>query len=231
MIRHHPNNDMLLEHAAGTLPWAHSLGVAAHLQMCIQCRQQVHYLNDLGGALLESAEPDAPSPSTFNRLMSKIEQTAEAAEELPEEQGPHVKNAGVRQTSSVADALPADLPRVIRKLLPPVLSWEKIAPSLRVARLCGSGKTEVSLYRIASGGRISTHNHGGLEITLVLSGNFSDARSLYSAGDFLTQEPGEIHRPTATEDQPCYCLTIAQAPMVPSGFFGWLTHRLTAIRT
>lgn len=231
MIQHHPTNDMLLEHAAGTLPWAFSLGVAAHLQMCLQCRQHVHYLNELGGALLESTEPSAPSPSAFNRLMSKIDQAAEGDEDGLQDEGGLANSASNRSLSPAADALPTELPRVIRKFLPPVLNWEKVPPSLRVARLYGNEtEAEVSLYRIANGGRINTHNHSGLEITLVLSGNFSDARGLYSAGDFLVQEPGEVHRPTATENQPCYCLTISQAPMVPTGLFGWLAQRLQSAK-
>ena len=227
---------MLLAYAAGTQNWSLSISIAAHLQMCALCRQKAYDLNDIGGALLESVPEEQPSPEAFRRLMGKIEQ-------LPDNRAPgptkvntqvvsgagdgHVttngkRNAGVRCSE---DLLAAPLPKVLRKLLPRdgQLTWKTVAQSLRIAHVdIGQSVDEMAFYHMEAGGKVANHGHGGLEVTLVLSGNFSDAAGLYSPGDFVVKDAGEIHRPTATQDQACLYLSVAQAPMIHRGWRGWL---------
>jgi putative transcriptional regulator len=235
MISHHPSNEMLMEHAAGTLSWAFSLGVTAHLQMCTQCRQQIHQLNKVGGGLLDSASPEQPAPSGFNRLIGKIEQIHEQESFIthsPADKPPF--RDSLRPNGNRGDLLPVDMPKVVRKLLSESspLRWRRVLPALRVAQVTSNSTSDsIALYRIPSGGQITEHNHRGPEATLVLSGSFSDAHGLYSAGDFLAQEAGEVHKPTATQDQPCIFLAISQAPIVPTGICGWVAHRFTTAIT
>ena len=237
MIKYHPNDSMLLEYAAGIHNWALSLSIATHLQMCTQCRQKAYDLNNIGGALLESVPEEEPSSEAFRRLMSKIDQTDDSC------LGRLTRKAAIIETENDAttepdsqnipgpctdDLLSVQLPKVLRKLLPRdgPLPWKKVTPSLRVARVTiRQSSDKVAFYRIARGAKAVKHRHRGPQVTLVLSGNFSDAEDLYSPGDFLVKQAGEVHRPTATQDQACFYLSVMQAPATCS-LLGRLGHSL-----
>ena len=60
-IRHHINDDLMLDYAAGTLSEGWSLAVACHLAMCPECRKQLELAEAAGGALMEELPPvEAP---------------------------------------------------------------------------------------------------------------------------------------------------------------------------
>jgi len=219
MIHHHPDDNLLTEYASGSLAWALSISVSAHLQLCPQCRQRVSALNTLGGALLTSVASEAVAPDSFSRLMSRI----------------HTESSSEKKVMNKAredDELPAAykydpmlnrLPKVVAKLLPVngKLKWQRVSPSLKTARLvAGQEEYEVAFQRIRSGGTVVEHDHRGLEVTLVLHGSFSDENGIYHEGDFLVRNAGEVHRPTATLNQDCLCLSVVAAPVAVTGFLG-----------
>lgn len=236
MAHHHPDSNLLLEYAAGTLDWGLSLAVSAHLHMCNQCRQQVLHLNHIGGALLEMAPAELPSRETFRRLMGKIEQFQAGDDDYAAPGSVSAKNlsriAKIDRKNISDDAALVNLPKVLRTLLQdPGLKWEKFSKHVRIARpATGQNGFEVFFYRIARGGSMPQHSHRGLEITLVLNGCFSDVDGIYAPGDFLIREEDEDHAPTATEDHECLCLCIAAAPIVFSGLRGWLNKPLSYFR-
>lgn len=226
MIRHHPEQDMLLEYAAGSLAWAPSLAVAAHLQLCARCRQQHEQLNTIGASLLEDSASERPSEGTFERLMSRIDSSNAEAEPTPV-----AKSAADHRLP--ADPMLANLPKVIRKLMADnlPLKWRRVSPALKMMRLkSGQDQYEVSFHRICRGGRTAEHDHRGQEVILVLNGSFSDADGVYSQGDFLVRQPGEVHRPIATEDQECLCLSIVEAPVSVTGVLGWFVNPFLSFR-
>ena len=69
------------------------------------------------------------------------------------------------------------------------------------------------MYRIAEGGRIPEHTHGGSEMTLVLRGGFADESGEYHPGDFLVREGWDKHTPVALEGEECICLAVLDAPL------------------
>lgn len=229
MIHHHPDNNLLLEYASGSLNWAHSLVVAAHIQLCPQCAAQLKLLNGVGGNLLASA---TPTPSlvceegdVFSKLMQRIDQQPETADtQCPDSD---------RDTRPVRDPIFASVPPVVRKLLAdnPVLQWRRLSKGLKEARLkTGQSEREVSFHRIAPGSKVAEHDHRGREITMVLYGSFSDADGVYTPGDFLVREPGEVHRPTATQDQECLCLSVVEAPVALTGLIGKIVNPFLSIK-
>lgn len=235
MSRHypeyHPEADMLLEYSAGNLPWAQSLAVSAHLQLCPHCRQQHQQLNRVGGSLLEQCTPQSIESSALQRLMGRIESSEEPGTNAePREQKP-VSPAPERRIGN--DPALAELPQVIHKIvkrnLP--LKWRRISPALTATRLkTGQDKYEVAFHRICRGGRTAEHDHRGEEIIVVLHGSFSDADGVYKQGDFLIRRPGEVHRPIATEDQECLCLSVVEAPVSVTGMLGWLVNPFLSFR-
>jgi putative transcriptional regulator len=222
MINHHPDDNVLTEYASGSLAMALGLIVCAHLQVCPHCRKRVEQLNKLGATILTHSVAEAVLPETFEQLMTRIRnQNTDAVasdkisklQELP----PVYAN----------DPLLKRLPKVIAKLLPRdgKLKWERVSKGLKSARLVtGQKQYEVAFQRITSGNKVVEHDHRGLEVTLVLCGSFSDEDGIYSEGDFLVRTPGEIHRPTATQNQDCLCISVVEAPVKVTGLFGKLIN-------
>ena len=72
-------------------------------------------------------------------------------------------------------------------------------------------------FLIKGGGRAPEHNHRGDEITLALTGSFSDEDGIYHPGDFIVRKAGEIHRPFAAQHRECICLSVLEAPIQLTG--------------
>lgn len=231
MIRHHPEKEMLLEYAAGTLPWAQSLAVKAHLEMCPACQQQHQQLNGIGGTLLGNSDPQPVAGTAFDKLMQRIDRPDQGSS--PEEALPVNDARQPRPKNPSADPALASLPRVVGKLVAKngPLKWRRVSPALKMTRLkTGQDKYEVAFHRICRGGRTAEHDHRGQEIIMVLHGAFSDADGFYRPGDFLVRNPGEVHRPIATEDQECLCLSVVEAPVSVTGVLGWLVNPFLGFR-
>ena len=94
------------------------------------------------------------------------------------------------------------------------LVWKRVTQSLSISYLkTGDPNHEFALYRIAEGGRIPEHTHGGSEMTLVLRGGFADESGEYHPGDFLVREGWDKHTPVALEGEECICLAVLDAPL------------------
>jgi putative transcriptional regulator len=215
MINHHPDANMLVEYTSGSLSWALSISVAAHLQLCPKCRNQYQMLCSLGGACLNEVISESVDETSFSRLMDRISKTGN---EIPSAN----KQRSLDQSS---------LPAIIKKLMRQKIKWKKVSGALKTARLTtGQNQYEVAFHKIGRGGRVIEHDHRGLEVTLVLEGSFSDENGVYRCGDFIVREPGQVHRPTATQDQDCLCLSVCEAPVSVTGFIGRLINPFLTIR-
>ncbi|WP_086933552.1 ChrR family anti-sigma-E factor [Agarilytica rhodophyticola] len=211
MANFHPSENTLIEFSAGNLDWALSICVSAHLQFCPHCAHKVSELNAIGGALIEQTKPAQVCNSSFDSLMQRIKNSSQTQDCQP------------IQRQAKQDQRTKDLPEIVQKLIPKdkTLKWSFVSSSLKSARLdTGQGKYEVCFHKIKRGGKVVEHDHRGLEVTLVLEGSFSDENGSYMPGDYIVKEPGEIHRPMATQDQDCLCLSVVEAPVKVTGFAG-----------
>lgn len=198
MTMHHPDDIMLMDYAAGNLPMAPALAVATHLFLCHRCRQQVSRLNQLGGALLEHTAATNTQVAGFDELMAHIEQApaSETAQVAPRGR----KNPLLRY-------LPTSLDK---------LDWQKQTREIGKFDLTKHLRVEgfqVALQKIKAGARVPTHTHKGEEITVILSGGFSDELGVYHAGDFIARDGSHQHSPTALQNEDCICLTVLDAPI------------------
>lgn len=224
MIQHHPDDNLLAEYSAGSIPWALSLGVATHLHFCSECKARVANMNQIGAAMMSQCRPHAVEVDAFSQLMAKIRQAGPGeggAEREPQ--------APVRHKDHMLN----NLPKVVAKLMPKdkPLRWRYMSPHLKMARLkTGQDKYEVGFHRISVGGKVAEHGHRGLEVTIVLKGSFSDGDGVYSPGDFLVRQSGEVHRPTAAQNEDCLCLSIVEAPVQLTGLLGRLINPFLSIR-
>jgi len=207
--QHCPSPEMLTEFSAGTLEPAASICVSAHLHYCSHCRSELLNLNEVGAQLMTQSSPaDINSDALLDDVMKKID-------ELPEAEAPQVRQRAV-----------SDLPHAVEKMIntapkPPV--WRRLTKSLDIQRLIsGQNKFEVALHKIHAGGKTPQHNHQGIEYTVVLKGSFSDEKSVYSEGDFIVRNPGDIHQPMGANNGECICLSALEAPIRLTNPLGFL---------
>jgi len=221
MTQFHPDTTLLSEYAAGSLPESQALCVAAHLEHCAHCRTELHNLMQTATALLDHQVENEQKPNVSDALFDKV---LANIEHQPNQQQPDPH--AIDGNDSTTNALPA----AVQKLLPSnygALKWVNLGSSLSVAKLPRLEKhREIALHKLQPGSSVTEHDHKGQEITVVLCGSFSDANGQYFPGDFLVRQPGETHRPTATIDQECICLSVTDAPVK---FTGWLSRLLNPL--
>ena len=232
MTHLHPDTDWLTDYAAGTLDDAHALCVATHLEHCPVCKADVKRLASIGGAMFNTlattgaetlTAPDTEHDYQIDELL--IEKTLKQLSTKPQ-----IIPADTSRLEPTADNENVRLPAAFRKLAPnglESLNWKSFGKNLHVADLERiDDKREVALQKLEPGSAVAHHDHRGREITVVLTGSFSDSNGQYYPGDFIVKEPGEKHRPTASENTPCVCLSVTDAPV---RFTGMLTRLLNPV--
>lgn len=206
MIKHHPSTALLADYTVGSLSVAPAVSVTTHLKYCQQCRDSVGSLKQLGGALLCEAEPAQISNDLLSQTLDRLDadesemSLAEGASEVHE--------------FELSDELKGVPEYLNQFLLKNELNWRKLSSSVTVAPISvGETRYELALHKICAGGQTPIHDHNGVEYTVVLKGSFSDEDGMYNEGDFLTREPGDVHRPFATQHEDCICLSVLEAPI------------------
>ncbi len=206
MIKHHPSTALLTDYTVGSLSVAPAVSVTTHLKYCQQCRDSVGSLKQLGGALLCEAEPAQISNDLLSQTLDRLD--------ADESEMALAEGASEVHEFELSDELKG-IPGYLNQFLPRNgLNWRKLSSSVTVAPISvGETRYELALHKICAGGQTPVHDHNGVEYTVVLKGSFSDEDGMYNEGDFLTREPGDIHRPFATQHEDCICLSVLEAPI------------------
>jgi putative transcriptional regulator len=216
-IRHHPDDATLVAYAAGAVTEGISLVVAAHLELCPQCRARVRDAADLGGALLAGLDPAPLREGALASVLARVEASPERAS------APQARPRAVDGLpATLAPWFPAGLDRV---------PWRSLVPGIRHFRFPGvdSGAGTVRLLAIAPGTALPHHGHGGTELTLVLRGSFADEIGRFAPGDLADLDPSVQHQPLADTDTHCICLIATDARLRFSGVVGRLFQPLVGI--
>lgn len=207
-INHHPDQFLLADYAAGSIPSALALPIAVHLEFCSRCRGDQRELAELGAGLFETLDPVPVGDDALEQVLQQLEHEPAAPTTCP------------RQPDSLPRALSSLVPQGVAQL-----DWERQGRVLKVARLAfGDQDREVALHHIRAGGRVPEHGHRGREFTVVLRGAFSDADGDYCQGDFALRTPGEVHRPVAWQSADCLCLSVQEGPIRFEGMFSRLLN-------
>ncbi len=218
---HHPSDALLVAYGAGSLGEGLSLAVAVHLAHCPDCRATLAEVEALGGALLEDLPPAPLESLSLAATLDRLER-----EEAP---GNPCKAMRIRPRCS-RPAAPAaaspTLPSPLRAYVPSLedLSWQRLAPGVRRVELLPrtSSGGAAQLLRIAPGTALPHHGHGGLELTVVLSGHFADELGRYGPGDLAEVDGDTNHQPIADSHRDCVCLIATDAPLRFTGLMGRL---------
>jgi len=215
VIRHHPDDALLLAFAAGRLGAGPALVLGVHLDGCAACRGRLQPLLALGGALVEQSEPLALAPAAWAQTLERIDAApAPAPAPAPAAQPP---------------ALPGGLPWPARLRATRASRWHWMGPGMRFARLTLPAQPEAKLFllRIGPGRSLPRHSHDGLELTQVLCGRFDDGRASFGAGDFDATDDEVLHQPVVRPGAECVCLAYVASRLrfegrIASVIGGWV---------
>jgi putative transcriptional regulator len=214
-LHKHPSDETLQRHACGALRPGLRMVMNVHLSGCAACRQAQRRFEAVGGALLDDLPPEPVSPALLEKIFARID-----AEGAP--------SRGYSKPAFTADgfALPAAMAGCR------VGPWRFIHPKLRWARveIPGAEQDRVILLKIAAGFAAPAHGHGGLELTQVLAGGFSDGRDDYEPGDLVeADESLRDHEPRVIGDEDCLCLAAVEQPLRLNSLLGRLFQPLMGI--
>lgn len=213
-IEHHPDTATLASYAAGSLDEAFATVVAAHLASCAKCRARRYEIEEVGGTMLETIDAVGLNEAALERAMSRLDEPSEERAE----------------PRSAEQSLPRPLGRLVTAPLD-AIAWKSVAPGVAVHRLPTSkaARGSLTLLKIAPGKKIPEHGHGGMEITLVLTGSYRDALGRFGPGDVADLDEDIEHQPVVDSDEPCICLVASEAPTRFKSFFGRLFQPLVGV--
>jgi putative transcriptional regulator len=211
-------DEMLLAYATGALSEPLSLVVASHLALNPDSRAEVETFEAVGGALVEALPPAEMGGDALERTLAKLDL-------LEESEAEGQVCVPVKQPAKDGLPLPSPLRHYVGGDIE-ALSWKSVLRGVEEAELPVARRdgARTSLMRIAPGTRVPRHTHGGIEMTLVLTGAFRDESGLYARGDMQLADGAVEHQPVAEGEETCLCLVVSDAPVRLTGFFGRLLN-------
>jgi putative transcriptional regulator len=200
-VRHHPENDLLLSYAAGSLAESWSLAIASHLSHCPVCRGDLALAETVGGALLNEMAAEKMAPDALDRVLAQI--TVTEQDTLPAQ----VLSAGP------APVFPNPLREYVGGDIDQV-PWQRLGnDAFQYLIETADHEAQARLLRIKAGRPVPSHGHGGRELTLVLCGSFIDELSEFGPGDLEDVGEETVHKPVAGGGEDCVCLAVTDAPL------------------
>ncbi len=194
-------DELLAAYGAGALDPARHALVASHLVLKPDNRRFVRAVENLSASQLMEAEALAPVAHHDQRLAAIF--AMDEVRDAP---------AASLMAAPEQDVLPAPLRRYIGCELDG-LAWRFVVPGVRECKLGAIGGGEASLIHVRAGRRLPKHTHEGAEITLVLSGAFSDVQGRYGRGDIAIADGSVEHSPEIASDADCICFAVTDAPL------------------
>jgi len=220
-IKHHPSDAVLTAYAAGSLGEGLSLLVATHLSLCPTCRQAVADAEALGGVLLDDTSVAPMSVGARDALLDRLVETESPSEAQAGQARPPVTRRRPPSSPARRHGGGVDLPGPLRDYVSDLSAarWQWVGSGVRQLDLMHRprGRDTARLLKIAPGRVLPHHGHGGLELTLVLQGSFTDEQGRFTRGDLAEIDADDSHQPIADSGEPCVCLIGTDAPLRFSG--------------
>lgn len=211
MVMHKPSDELLIDYASGALPEPVALAVATHAALCEESSEIIASYETVGGKLLEDIEPDCLEDGALERTLSSIDVSGQQDS---------------LDSGDVDEETRAVIPSPLWQYLDGGISgldWRRKGRTVRSAPICiESDEYEVRLLEIEPGRPVPVHTHNGMEITLTLTGGYSDGDLKFARGDFQIADDSVEHKPVADPGEPCLCLVVLAAPIRLTGRLGRL---------
>nr|WP_320126186.1 ChrR family anti-sigma-E factor [uncultured Shewanella sp.] len=222
MIKHHPQQELLVSHANGDLPLSMAIAVAAHCALCETCREQLallteqaanlalnpddaHAVKHTDKATIHTAHIDAENTQATNVPVMDID--AMLAQIMAQPAATHVPSNAPLDVQVKQQHY--TVPSVFRQHL--ARPWQILGKVSRMRFDVDEMNTRASLLHIDAQGEIPQHTHKGYELTLLLAGEFSDLNGDYVPGDFIVLDSQHHHSPKTVDG--CLCYTVLDAPL------------------
>jgi putative transcriptional regulator len=210
MIRHTLPDNLLMGYAAGSLPEAFNLVIAAHVSLSDDARVRLGAFEAVGGAVLDDAPGVALSDDSLAAMMARLDG-------LPQ--------ANARAPMQADEIFPAPLADYVGR----GLRWQSLGRGVKQAILRTDSDASARLLRIPAGQVMPDHGHKGTELTLVLQGAFFDGNHRFGRGDVDVATEETDHTPIAEAGQDCICLAATDAPLKFHGLVPRLAQRFFRI--
>ena len=211
----HPSDESLLRYVSGGLRPGLSMVMRVHLAGCRSCRSAARRFQAVGGALLDDLPPREVSPALLEKIFARIDDALAPPAPRP---APAFTADGFALPDPMAGCR--------------IGGWRFVHPKLRWARveIPGAETDRVILLKIAAGFAAPAHGHGGLELTQVLAGGFTDGRADYEPGDLIEADQSlDDHEPRVTGEEDCLCVAAVEKPLRLHSFLGRLFQPLMGI--
>lgn len=195
-VTHHIGDEFLMAYAAGILPEAFSVVVAAHVSLSDDSRARLGAYDSVGGAVLDTMDPIDLSDEALTATLDRIKGHA-----------PTPRPAPRRRTAGI---LPDAVQRYVGGDVDAV-AWRNVGRGVKQAILPTRDEAKVRLLYIPSGMAMPDHSHGGTEMTLVLQGAYRDADGAFHRGDIEVADEDVQHTPVAFGPEDCICLAATDA--------------------
>jgi len=223
MTKHHPSHEQLAQFVAGSMSTHYAAATATHIEFCEQCKTNAKKLENIGGVSFEKITAVNVSDSLKSKLFEKLDGKLDGKSN----EKPASKSDSEQNTNHSSN-----IPKVLRKVLPNGLDnveWKWTGPGIHAAKLESlPNGTQLSLLRIQPGKAIATHTHKCDEVTVLLKGSLSDEFGVYQKGDYVLMDHTHQHRPVASNDEVCICLTVIETPLHFTGLFMGLFNPVIA---
>jgi putative transcriptional regulator len=205
MPKHHPDDELLMQYAAGALPESLALIVATHVGSCERCQAMIGGLEAIGGACMDDIAPISMSDDALASMLAMLDEPHTPA-------APRVRPEGV--PSPLDEYLDVGFDQ---------LRWRGRKGGIQTFDL-DVDRHRTMLLHIPAGAKTPMHSHRGNEYTQVVQGAFLDATGEYCEGDFVVTDSSTTHQPGVIGDQACICLAVLDAPIKLTGPRGWLLN-------
>lgn len=210
-ITHHFQDDTLLAYAAGSLPEAFNLIVAAHISLCDDCRAVVESYDSLGGAVMEDTPAQDMSAGSLDAVLAQLDDLPPAP-----------------RRPFIPGTFPAPLRSYVGGDVDAVV-WRNIGMGVKQAVLVAAREGTARLLLIPAGEAMPAHSHKGTEMTLVLQGAYADDDGRFARGDVEIADGDVNHTPVAEPGQDCVCLIVTDAPLKFKGIVPRIAQKLARI--
>lgn len=190
---------LISQYVAGVLPEAAHVLMGSHLAMQATSGRVAQALEDAAGTELAVSTPSpiAEPAQMLQAVLTSSPPILQAIEDGEERFPAMLRSYAGKDLSNIP--------------------WRMKLPGLRQHVIEKSASVEASLLWARPGRALPTHGHHGLELTLVLDGEFRDYRGSFLGGDVSVADEAIDHRPVAGGKGPCLCFSVLFAPIALTG--------------
>ncbi|QJB69473.1 ChrR family anti-sigma-E factor [Parasphingorhabdus halotolerans] len=195
---HSVGEEWLASYCAGGLSRAKHLLISCQSALKPELSSRIDAMDQVGGALLESAQGEALSSDFFARVLDKMESM------------PVSEEAGASQAQPENSAGKSWVPSPLEDFLKNIgqeLKWKKLGFGVERASLANDNGEELYLLKARPGLKVPRHTHEGEEWALILQGGYSVGDESYGLGDLHREDESCTHQPIVDDDGEA-CITL-----------------------